>query len=467
MNGEKGLVNTANPPAIQTEIPEPRGHPILGNLPEIQRDRLGFLIDAARRFGPVMSYRVGPIRFIQVNSPEGVQHILQANNHNYTKQTMSVNGLRDIMGTGLLLSDGDSWLKQRRLMQPAFHRQKIQAFSTMIVEEVERTLKDWRAEAASGQLINLSREMMRLTLSIITRAMFNDRIGDESGAIGASVTTLLEDSIYRFDHPLYPPRWFPTPRNRRYARAKANLRTVIDGIIQRRQTSAKEHGDLLDMLILARDEDTGEGMSPEQLRQETITLFIAGHETTAVLLSWAFYLLAMNPQARERLQEEIHRVLSDRAPTQADLPDLAYTRMVLEETMRLYPPAWITGRKSIQGDEIHGYTIPAGAEISISPYITHRDPQLWPNPELFDPERFSPERSAGRHRYAYFPFGGGPRQCIGNNFAMMEAHLILAAISQGYSLDLAPGREVEVEPLITLRPKEGPWMILHPKSKLG
>jgi cytochrome P450 len=465
MNGEKGLVNAANPPATKTDIPGPPGHLFLGSLPEIQRDRLSFLTEAARRYGPVMKFRVGPTSFIQVSSPEGVQHILQSNNHNYTKQSITVNGLRDIMGTGLLLSDGDFWLKQRRLMQPAFHRQKMQSLSTMIVEETNHMLLDWRKNAASGQLINLSPEMMRLTLSIITRALFNDRIGDESGAIGASVTTLLEDSIYRFDHPFYPPRWFPTPRNLRYARAKANLHTTIDGIIQRRQSSPEEYGDLLDMLILARDEDTGEGMSSEQLRQEAITLFIAGHETTAVLLSWAFYLLAMHPQARERLQAEIRRVLSGRAPTQADLPELAYTRMVLDETMRLYPPAWITNRKSIQADEIHGYTIPAGAEVSVSPYITHRDPQLWPDPEQFDPERFSPERSASRHRYAYFPFGGGPRQCIGNNFALMEAQLILAAISQRYSLDLAPGREVEVEPLITLRPKEGPLMILHPHYK--
>jgi len=461
MYGEDGLLQPASQ-AAKTEIPGPPGHPILGSLQEIQRDRLNFLLEAAHRYGPVVKIRVGPTSLIQVNSPEGVQHVLQLNNQNYTKQSIAFKGLRDLIGNGLLLSDGNFWLKQRRLMQPAFHRQKINNFGAMIVQEVQTNLQEWQANAASGQLLNLSREMMQLTLSIITRALFNDRIGDESGAIGASITTLLEDNIYRFDHPFYPSRWFPSPRNRRYAQAKASLHAVIDGIINRRMASSRDYGDLLDMLVQARDEESGEGMAPEQLRQETITLFLAGHETTAVLLSWTFYLLAQHPQVREHLQAEIQQALAGRTPSEADLANLPYTRLVLDETMRLYPPAWVTNRKAVRADEIAGYAIPAGAEVSISPYVIHRDPHLWPDPEQFDPERFSPERSAGRHRYAYFPFGGGPRLCIGNHFALLEAQLILVAICQRYTLDLAPGREVEAEPLITLRPKDGPWMILHP-----
>ena len=461
MNSEEGMIGAPRQTA-RTDIPGPDGHPLLGSLGELRRDQLAFLLKNSQHYGPVMKFRIGPARIILVTSPDGVQQVLQTNNHNYTKKARGFDGLRDLLGNGLLVSDGEFWLKQRRLMQPAFHRHKIEGFGSMIVSEVSTMLTGWERIAASGQLINLSHEMMSLTLSVITRALFNDRIADESGKIGSTVTTLLEDAIYRFEHPFALPYWFPSARNFRYNQAKASLHAVIDGIINRRLASGQEYGDLLDMLIQARDEDTGQGMSPEQLRQEAITLFIAGHETTAVLLSWTFYLLSKNLNARDRLQAEVRQVLAGRVPTVEDIPDLAYTRMVLDETMRLYPPAWITSRKSIEADEIEGFLIPAGADVSISPYATHHDPNLWPDPEQFDPERFSPERSAGRHRYAYFPFGGGPRQCIGNNLALLEAQLILAAITQRYNLDLAPGREVETEPLITLRPKDGPWMILHP-----
>jgi cytochrome P450 len=449
-----------NERTIKEEIPGPRGHLLLGSLPEIQGDRLGFLLESARRYGPMMKFRAGPTTFLVVNSPEGVQHILQTNNHNYTKQSVGFDPLRDLLGNGLLLSDGDFWLKQRRLMQPAFHRQRIKAFEGMIMEETEGMLAEWESQADSGEAVNLTREMMRLTLSIITRALFSDRVGDESGAIGKSITVLLEDSVYRFDHPFYPPRWVPTERNRRYGRAKADLFGVIDGIIERRKGSSGEYGDLLDMLMGARDEESGEGMSSEQLRYETVTLFVAGHETTALLLSWTLYLLAQHPDARARLQTEVAEVLDRRTPSDTDLGDLTYTRMVLDEAMRLYPPAWLTNRKAVEADEICGYEIPAGAEVAISPYVTHRDPELWPGPEKFDPERFTPEKVAQRHRYAYFPFGGGPRLCIGNNFALLEAMLALARITQRYEMELAPGRPVEVEPLITLRPKDGPWMQL-------
>ena len=443
------------------EIPGPKGHLLLGSLPDIQRDRLNFVVELVQRYGPVVKFRVGPASFIQVNSPDGVQHILQTNNHNYDKKAMAFDPVRDLLGTGLLLSDGDFWLKQRRLMQPVFHRQKIQAFVDMMGEETAAMLDRWEQVAAAGKPLNLQQEMMRLTLSVITRALFHERIGDESGSIGKSLTILLEDSIFRFDHPFYPPRRFPTPRNRRYTQAKAELYAVIDGIVEHRRSDGGEHGDLLDLLMLAQDEESGERMSNEQLRYELVTLFIAGHETTALLLSWAFYLLAQHPEVLARLQAEAAQVLNGRAPTAADLANLKYTRMVLDETMRLYPPAWITNRRAIEADEIEGYTIPAGAEVSISPYATHHDPALWPEPFQFDPERFTPERSAGRHRYAYFPFGGGPRQCIGNNFALMEGQLILAAISQRYRLELAPGKTVEPEALITLRPKDGPWMTVH------
>lgn len=455
---------TLNPSSLTSsrDIPGPPGHPILGNLPDIQRDRLAFMLDAVRRYGPVMKMRIGFTDIIQVSHPEGVQHILQRNNHNYTKKSMAFSPLRDLLGNGLLLSDGDFWLGQRRLMQPAFHRQRIQEMSNMMVQEIEFMLEAWGSYAASGEPVNLLDEMMHLTLTIITRALFSERIDDQTGTIGESITTLLEDSIYRFDHPFYPPRGIPTPRNRHYRKAKKALYEVIDGIITRRRAHPNDYMDLLQMLMDAKDENTGDSMSDEQLRHEAVTLFIAGHETTAVALTWAFYLLAENPQSRKLLGDEISRVLDGRTPLASDLADLEYTRMVLDETLRLYPPAWVTNRKASQEDQIGGYYIPAGAEVSVSPYVTHRDPTLWPEPEQFEPSRFKAEIAAERPRYAYFPFGGGPRQCIGNNFALMEAQLALAAIAQRYTLELAPDKPVETEPLITLRPKDGLWFTLQP-----
>ncbi len=442
------------------DIPGPKGHLLMGSLPDIQRDRLGFMVDLVK-YGPLARFRAGPLSVIQVSSPDGVQHVLQANNHNYDKKARSFEPLRDLIGDGLLLSDGDFWRKQRRLMQPVFHRQKIQVFADMIGEETAAVLDSWGQAAASGQPLNVQQEMMRFTLSIITRALFNERIGDENGSIGKNLTLLLEDSIYRFDHPFYPSRNIPTPRNRRYQQAKAELIAVIDGLIERRKASIGEYGDLLDLLMMAKDEESGEGMSKEQLRYELLTLFIAGHETTALLLSWAFYLIAQHPQVCARLQAEAEQVLAGRLPTLDDLPNLKYTRMVMDETMRMYPPAWLTNRRAIGADEIEGFAIPAGAQLTVSPYATHHDPALWPDPFQFDPERFTPERSADRHRYAYFPFGGGPRVCIGNNFALMEAQMFLAAVAQSYRLDLIPGRPVEPEALITLRPKDGPWMTVQ------
>ena len=447
--------------AARQDIPGPKGHLFLGSLPDIRRDRLGFMVDLVN-YGPLAKFRAGPSSFIQVSSPEAVQHVLQANNKNYDKKALANEPLRDLIGDGLLLSDGEFWRKQRRLMQPVFHSQKIQVFADMMGEETATVLDRWEQVAANGQPLNIQQEMMRFTLSVITRALFNERIGDESGSIGKNLTLLIEDNIYRFDHPFYPPRSIPTPRNRQYQQAKAEVFAVIDGLVDRRESSIGEYGDLLDLLMMAKDEETGEGMSNEQLRYELLTLFIAGHETTALLLSWAFYLIAQHPQVRARLHEEAVQVFGGRTPSLDDLQNLKYTRMVLDETMRLYPPAWIVNRRAIDADEVEGFAILAGSQITVSPYATHHDPALWPDPFQFDPEQFTPERSANRHRYAYFPFGAGPRVCIGNNFALMEAQLFLAAVAGCYHLDLVPGRPVEAEALITLRPKDGPWMTVHP-----
>jgi cytochrome P450 len=324
-------------------------------------------------------------------------------------------------------------------------------------------LERWRPSVAQGRPLDVATEFMHLTLEVATEALFSTSVGRDVDAIGRAITTLLNEVTFRFTFPFYPPLRVPTPRNRRFLAARATLDGVIYGIIAERRRRPGKHDDLLALLMEARDEETGEAMSDRQLRDEVITLFVAGHETTANALTWASYLLCTHVAVLRKLRAEVDETLQGRIPTAADLPNLPYTRMVIDETLRLYPPVWITNRRAIVDDTICGYRIPADAIVSISPYVMHRDPTLWENPEGFDPERFAPERSAGRPHYAYFPFGGGPRQCIGKGFALMEATLVLALLAQHYELHLVPGGRVETVAMATLRPRYGMWMTAHPR----
>jgi cytochrome P450 len=321
-------------------------------------------------------------------------------------------------------------------------------------------LDRWQQYANTNQAIDVSDEMMHLTLMIISRTMFGADLGAEANRIGQAVSTgIIESNRRMFSFPEIP-FWIPTPANRRFLDARAVLDEVVQRMITNRRQSGNPaaHNDLLSMLIEAQDEATGERMSDQQLRDEVLTIFVAGHETTANALSWAWYLLSRNPAVRTKLRHELDQVLGGRTPTMADLPNLRYTAMVIEEAMRLYPPAWEIERQAVADDTIGGYHIPAGTIVMLSPYVVHRHPQFWSNPEGFEPERFLPERSEGRPRFAYFPFGGGPRLCIGNNFALMEAQLILAMVTQRFDLNLLPGRIPSPEPLVTLRPHGGVWV---------
>jgi cytochrome P450 len=440
-------------------VPGPRGHWLLGSMPEFLANNLGFITQVAREYGDVARYRMAHMSWYQVNHPDGVARILQENWRNYGKGALTLGVLRPVAGNGLLLSEGESWLRQRRLMQPTFNHRHVASFGEMMVEATGEMLDRWQQNAA-GRPIDILQEMSHLTLDIVSQALFNTRVGDAARAVGQAVTTLVEDIGYRFEVPFYPPSAVPTPRNLRRRAALAALDRTVYGIIQARRRGETAGGDLLGLLMGVRDQETGAAMSDKQLRDEVITLFIAGHETTAVTLSWAWHLLAEHPAHAVCLHAELADVLGGRLPTIADLPNLPYSRMVIEETLRLFPPAWVTNRQALDEDEICGYRIPAGAIMLISPYVIHRNPAYWDNPEMFDPERFTPERSAGRPHYAYFPFGGGPRQCIGKGFALMEAQLILAMVSQHYRLCHMPGHQVEPQALMTLRPRGGlPMMV--------
>jgi cytochrome P450 len=412
-----------------------------------------------KRYGDVVRYRLGSLLVFLVVHPDGVKHVLQENHRNYVKSP-DYNILKRVLGEGLLTSEAPLWLRQRRLMAPLFHRQRIAEFGATMVDSTLKMLDRWSAQAREGGSFDVCNEMAHLTLEIVARVLFKiDIEGEVAREIGHDVTVANEWMGQFGLQTLLP--WLPTPRNREFRRVTRSLDAIMAGIIADHRQSSNDQGDLLSLLLAARDEDTGETMSDKQVRDEALTLILAGHETTANALAWTWYLLAQNPDVERKLHAEVADVLDGRAPTVADLPNLTYTSMVIDESMRLYPAAWSVGRSATADDEILGCDIPKGASVMLSQWLTHRHPEFWDDPERFDPERFAPERSAARPRYAYFPFGGGPRQCIGNIFALTEANLILATVAQKYRLRMVPAHRVEPNPLVTLRPRYGLKMSLE------
>lgn len=346
-------------------------------------------------------------------------------------------------------------------MQPAFHRKRIAAMGQMMTNAATELIQRWQPAAARGQSVLVDQEMMQLTLRIAGLALFSVELSGEANSVGQAVTRGSEFFNYRSSKLLPFPLWVPTRWNRQFRYARHVIDQLVYQIIAHRHHHPDEHDDLLAMLMEVRDEESGEAMADQQLRNEVVTMLTAGHETTSNTLTWTFVLLAQHPEVEERLHAELTQVLGERTPQVDDLPRLPYLRNVLEESMRLYPPAWGLARQSIEEDEVGGFPIAPGSSIVLAPYTMHRHPAFWEEPERFDPERFSDSRSAQRPKFAYFPFGGGPRQCIGNIFALTEAQLILAQVIQHFQLRLVPGHPIAVEPLITLRPKYPIHMTLH------
>lgn len=432
---------------------------LLGSASEMQRDPLGFL-RRTRQYGDVVRMRFVFSDTYLIYDPDSVKHVLQENNRNYNKDVYTYKLFRPFLGQGLLLNDGESWLHQRRLMQPAFHRKRIATYGAIMTSATVDLLERWQSYIQQDSAPDIAEEMMRLTLRIVGQTLFSIDLTDDTNTIGPALSTLLKqlgDYIYA----PFPPIGVPTSRNRRLLAANRSLEQVIDRMISERRQQDEDTGDLLSMLLSARDEETGQGMNDRQLRDELMTMLLAGHETTANTLTWTWYLLSQHPEVERRFYSEIDDVLGGSVPGVEHLPHLKYTQMVLEESLRLYPPACVFSRKAIADDELGGYSIPANSIILVSPYATQHHPDYWPDPERFDPERFTPERSADRPHYAYFPFSSGPRMCIGSSFAMMEAQLILATIARRYRLRLVPGHPVEPQMLVTLRPKYGLRMIIQ------
>jgi len=450
---------TSESSSIDRVPPGPKGVPFLGSLFAFRRDPVGFLVETGERYGDVVRYVLGGKYVYFFRHPEQVKEILVTKQHDFAKGR-GLEWAKRFLGEGLLTSEGEQHRRQRRLTQPAFHRQRIASYATVMAELTARRRAGWRP----GETIDLSSEMMALTMAIAGKTLFDSDVEREAPEISAALTQMVA-LFPRYAMPFGGLiELLPLKSNRDFARSRERLDATIYRIIAERRQSGRDHGDLLSTLMAARDEEDGTGMSDVQLRDEVMTLFLAGHETTATALAWTFYCLSENPAAEASLHEEVDRVLAGRLPTFEDLPQLAVTERVFAESMRLYPPAWAFGRRSLREVQIGEYTIPGNTYVVLSPLVGHRDARFFPDPLRFDPDRFLPEARAERAKFAYFPFGGGARQCIGESFAWMEGALLIASIAQRFKLRLAPEARVEMQPLVTLRPRYGMKMVAEPRG---
>jgi cytochrome P450 len=436
----------------------PTPAPFLGNLLAFGKDPLGFLTQVTREYGCGVKIRLEAERDTYVvTHPEHVEYVLTHTGKEFSKGYQRDPIMRRVLGNGLVTSEGDFWLRQRRLSQPAFHRQRIAGYGEVMVAYTTRMIATWR----DGQILDLHEAMMRLTLEIISKSIFDVDLHEDkrSRGVGEAIEVVLTEYSAQLTSAVRIildrlPFQVPKPGEFKLNKAVDALDRLIYAIVGERRNEAADRGDLLSMLLAAQDED-GSTMNDQQLRDELVTLFLAGHETTANTLSWTFYLLAQHPSVEQKLLEEYKGVAGTEAPTVEMYPNLAYTQQVIKEVMRLYPPVWWVSREPLQDWQCDDVLIPKGSEVGMSQWVMHRDPTFYEDPDAFRPERWTVEFERSLPRYAYFPFGGGPRLCIGNNFALLEAALILATILPAYRLRLMPGQEVEPLPSITLRPKHG------------
>ena len=441
--------------------PGPKGLPIVGVSFELLGDALSLLRRVAQEYGDIVRIPVAFGERILVNHPDWIEQLLVIQQSKFHKSTLSKEATERLLGQGLLISEGEFWRRQRRLAQPAFHRARINEYAATMVEIAEKHLREWHG----GEQRDMAHEMMALTLDIAVRTLFGTTLPGEAEQVGKAMTFLMRYSLGRARSPVNLPASWPTPRNRRANREYAFLDSLVYRIISERQSqgNSKHHSDLLSLLMGAMDED-GTQMSPQQLRDETMTIFLAGHETTALTLAWTWYLLSENPLAEARLHEELLSVLNGRAPEIRDLERLPYLQAVVNEVLRLYPPAYLLARTSIAPCNIGGYDFPTGTTVLASQWVMHRDARYFDDPGAFRPERWLDGLMGRLPAGAYFPFGDGPRRCIGQSFALMESALVTATVAQQFRFRLVPGHPVVPEPLVTLRPRHGIRMTLEARS---
>jgi cytochrome P450 len=431
---------------------------LVGSLPELARDICGFLSACAREYGDLVRFRLPGREVFYLHRPEDIETVLKTHREAFIKHRFFWRHVTAIFGNGLLTSEGDFWLRQRRLAAPAFHPDRIAAYGEVMASFTDRLASGWR----DGEVRDVHPDMMRLTMEIVAKTLFDADVGSDVDEIERAFDAVIREIARRFRRPIKIPDAVPTPGNLRYRRGVAMLDRLVARVLAERRRSPGDRGDLLSMLLAARD-DEGRPMSDRQLRDELVTIFLAGHETTAIALSWTLFLLAKNPQARERLFGEVDAALEGGLPRAEDLRRLPFADAVVKESLRLYPPAYVIGREASRRCIIGGYDVPPGTTIYFSPWVLHRDARWFPEPEAFRPERWLDGTTAGLPRFAYLPFGGGPRVCIGERFASMEAVLALATVSQRFRFEMA-GPDPVPFPSITLRPDGGPVMRLVKRS---
>jgi cytochrome P450 len=448
-------------PAIAKKTAPPfpdERHWLLGNATMLRKDTIGKVRYFISKYGNIFSLAVPFNKVVIASNPEYARYVLQDNSKNYRK-SLAYDLLKALLGLGLLTSEGDFWKKQRKLAQPAFHKRKLDEWTEMMVERAEHTAGKINNYAESGEAFDMLPMMTALTLDIISKAIFSTGVEDKAKMGGDQITLLNEYTIQKLHTPFRLPDHFPTPFNIRQRNALARLDNIVYEIIDNRRAGGVSKDDLLSMLIDARDEDTGEGMSDRQLRDEVMTIFIAGNETSSNALTWTLYLLSQNPQQEQKMIDEIDAKFDSGVELNFHtVGEFHYVRQVIEESMRIYPPVWTIGRRNLEDDELGGYKIEKNTNVLIPIIYLHHSERFWEEPEKFKPERFAPDVRNNIDRFVYFPFGGGPRTCIGNNFAMLEMEIIIITLYRRFKFRVKEGFVVEPEPLVTLRPKYGMMM---------
>jgi cytochrome P450 len=447
-------------PAEAKLPPGPAGSRIMGVMREFNRDQLGFIERARLEYGDIVWMRFLYVPALFLYHPDHIEYVLTTNQRNFVKaMSLRSNFFQRLVGNGLLTSEGEEWKRQRRLSQPAFHRERVASYGTVMVDYAHRLTSDWK----TGEPRDLHREMMRLTLEIVVQCLFSADVSHDVDHVGSILAELVKPFASMATLKWILNNRLPTPYHFRFHALAKKIDRVVYRIIAERRQSGKDEGDLLSMLLAARDED-GSRMSDRQLRDEVMTLFLAGHETTAITLAWTWYLLSKHPEVERKFHAELEEVIGRREPTAADLPRLKYTEQIAKECMRLYPPAYGLGREAVNDCEIGGYHISRGTQVFMFQWVTQRDPRFYDRPDEFIPERWTDEFNEHLPKYAYFPFGLGPRACIGTSFAMMEIILVLAAIGQRFRFDLVPDHPVEIYPAMSLRPKDGVKVLVHARQ---
>jgi cytochrome P450 len=437
--------------------PGPKGLPIVGSAIPLLRDILGTTLRGMHQYGDVVRYVAGPpgpMRVIAygIAHPDLVQHVLATGASHYSKQDAAYIELRHLVGNGLLTSEGETWRRQKRMVQPLFTHKRVGDYVGMMADEAALVAGQWADAARRGEAVDLHGEMSRVSLRVVGRALFGGDTDDILHAFKDNVPYLSRRAFVRSITPVRIPETWPLPGNRKAARAQAEVNSAVDGLIARRRAAPAGGQDMLGLLLEAQDPEGGIGLDDGEVRDQTLIFLAAGQETTATSMTFALHLLGLHPDIQARVQKEVDEVLGDRPPVLEDLPALEWTTMAVKEAMRLFPAAYAIPRLVEETDELNGYTITPGSMAVVSPYVTHRHPRFWDDPERYKPERFTPEQEKARHRYAYFPFGGGPRACIGQYFSMLEAVIVTAVLARAFRFT-SPTGEVPLVPGITLRPK--------------